>query len=77
MEAAQILPRYFKGQKQYASFRRQLNPRGFRRVYQKGAANGAYYHKMFLRGKPYLGRDISLMAQKQGLFLAPPEAIQN
>jgi len=65
----QILPRFFKGQTQYASFRRQLNLRGFRRVNGAAngcAANGAYYHTMFLRGKPHLCRDISLVAQKQG-----------
>ena len=64
----QILPRYFKGQKQYASFRRQLNLWGFRRFDKnKGAdSGGAYHHKMFLRGKLHLCRDISLVAQKQG-----------
>jgi hypothetical protein len=60
-----ILPRFFKGQKQYASFRRQLNLRGFRRLNRMGAANGAYYHDMFIRGKPHLCRDISLMARAQ------------
>jgi hypothetical protein len=59
----QILPRFFKGQKQYASFRRQLNLWGFRRINQKGTDKGAYYHKMFVRGKPHLCRDMSLMAQ--------------
>ena len=61
-----ILPRFFKGQKQYASFRRQLNLWGFRHVNQKGADKGAYYHEMFLSGKPHLCRDISLKAQTQG-----------
>jgi hypothetical protein len=62
-----ILPRFFKGQKQYASFRRQLNLWGFRRVNQKGTDKGAYYHEMFLRSKPHLCRDMSLlMAQTQG-----------
>ena len=61
-----ILPRFFKGQKQYASFRRQLNLWGFRRVNQKGTDKGAYYHEMFLRSKPHLCRDMSLVAQTQG-----------
>ena len=61
-----ILPRFFKGQKQYASFRRQLNLWGFRRINQKGTDKGAYYHEMFLRAKPNLCRDMSLlMAQTQ------------
>ena len=61
-----ILPRFFKGQKQYASFRRQLNLWGIRRVDQKGADKGAYYHEIFIRGKPNLCRDMSLlMAQTQ------------
>ena len=48
------------------SFRRQLNLWGFRRVDQKGADKGAYYHEMFLRAKPHLCRDMSLlMAQTQ------------
>ena len=58
-----ILPRFFKGQKQYASFRRQLNLWGFRRINQKGTDKGAYYHKMFVRGKPHLCHDMRLMAQ--------------
>lgn len=57
-----ILPRFFK-QKQYASFRRQLNLWGFRRLSQKGADGGAYYHELFLRSKPYLCRDM-----KRGLI---------
>jgi len=62
-----ILPRFFKGQKQYASFRRQLNLWGFRRINQKGTDKGAYYHEMFLRAKPNLCRDMSLlMARTQG-----------
>jgi len=52
-----LLPRFFK-QKQYASFRRQLNLWGFRRLSQKGADDGAYYHELFLRSKPYLCRDM-------------------
>ena len=59
----QILPRFFKGQKQYASFRRQLNLWGFRRVNRKGTDKGAYCHKMFVRGKPHLCHDMRLMAQ--------------
>ena len=57
-----ILPRFFK-QKQYASFRRQLNLWGFSRISQKGTDGGAYYHELFLRSKPYLCRDM-----KRGLI---------
>mmetsp|Transcript_33737 Transcript_33737/g.48843 ORF Transcript_33737/g.48843 Transcript_33737/m.48843 type:complete len:601 (-) Transcript_33737:319-2121(-) len=47
-----IMSRYFR-QTKITSFQRQLNLYGFRRITQ-GADAGAYYHEMFLRGRPNL-----------------------
>ena len=48
-----VLPKFFN-HTQYTSFRRQLNLWGFTRLRGKGDDLGAYYHEMFLRGKPFL-----------------------
>lgn len=50
----QVLPRYFKTT-QAKSFRKQLSLWGFKRI-TKGPDAGAYYHQLFLRGKPELLR---------------------
>ena len=50
--AVDVLPRFFK-QTKYLSFTRQLNLWGFKRI-TKGLDGGAYYHELFLRGRPYL-----------------------
>ena len=50
---------YFR-QSKLTSFQRQLNLYGFRRITQ-GADGGAYYHELFLRGRPQL----SLRMQRQ------------
>jgi len=48
----QIMPKYFR-QTKLTSFQRQLNLYGFRRLTQ-GADSGAYYHELFLKGRPQL-----------------------
>lgn len=47
-----VMPLHF-GQTKLTSFRRQLNLYGFKRV-SSGIDKGAYYHSLFLRGKPEL-----------------------
>lgn len=50
--AAEIMPKYFR-QSKLTSFQRQLNLYAFRRITQ-GIDSGAYYHELFLRGRPQL-----------------------
>lgn len=49
----QILPRHFQ-HSNYESFNRSVNGWGMKRLYQDGPDQKAYYHEMFLRGKPEL-----------------------
>uniref|UniRef100_A0A7S1YYJ9 HSF-type DNA-binding domain-containing protein n=1 Tax=Trieres chinensis TaxID=1514140 RepID=A0A7S1YYJ9_TRICV len=51
-EFESILPVYF-GKMKLASFQRQLNLYGFRRL-THGQDKGGYYHEFFLRGRKYL-----------------------
>jgi hypothetical protein len=48
--ASIVMPQYFKQQKKYKSFQRQLNIYGFRRI-GKGMDAGAYFHPMFIRNQ--------------------------
>jgi len=48
-----VMPRYFK-QSQFGSFQRQLNMYGFIRMAKRGDDYRAYYHELFLRGRPDL-----------------------
>ncbi len=52
-----ILPKFFRSIKM-RSFQKQLSMYGFRRVIQNGEDYGSYYHRLFLRGKPFLCRGI-------------------
>jgi len=49
---AKVMPKYFH-QSKITSFQRQLNLYGFHRL-SKGPDSGAYYHELFLRGRPFL-----------------------
>ena len=53
----EVLPQHFCHNK-WASFIRQLNLYGFRRITQ-GSSSGAYWHKHFQRGQPQLLRGIT------------------
>lgn len=61
-EFVALLPKYFKLTK-LASFQRQLNLYGFNRL-TRGKDRGAYYHELFLRGKPFLAHHIQRMKVK-------------
>lgn len=52
---SEILPVYFKGQRKWGSFYRQLHLYGFLRV-SSGPDAGAYYHPLFLRDRVGLSR---------------------
>ena len=39
---------------------------GFKRLYQKGADNGCFYHECFLRGMPELTTMITRVPEKRG-----------
>jgi hypothetical protein len=53
-----ILPRFFNT-RHFPSFRRQMSFWGFTRLGLEGPDQGGYYHELFLRGKPYLCRNIN------------------
>jgi hypothetical protein len=51
-----IMPLYFN-QGKFASFQRQLNLYGFKRL-TRGPDTGSYYNELFLKGRPFLAQDI-------------------
>jgi HSF-type DNA-binding len=57
-----VMPTYFK-QSKIASFQRQLNLYGFRRL-TKGDDKGGYYHELFLKGKVDLAHKIQRIKVK-------------
>ena len=75
--ASQVLPQCFK-QSKFLSFTRQLNLWGFKRI-TRGVDTGAYYHELFLRGRPYLAMRMKRQKIKgTGMKLVPnPDAEPN
>lgn len=61
----EVLPKYFEGQNKWGSFSRQLNIYGFSRVTQ-GPDTGAYYHELFLHGRPDLLRFMKRVGKPHG-----------
>jgi HSF-type DNA-binding len=51
---SQVLPHYLQRQKHSSSFQRQLNLYGFHKLTGDHSDHGAYYHELFLRGRPML-----------------------
>ena len=51
----QVMPNYFS-HSNYASFARQVNGWGFKRMSRKGMDYGSYYHELFLRGMPHVAK---------------------
>jgi hypothetical protein len=49
----ELMPKYFSGQGKWSSFARQLRLYGFLRI-SAGPDTGAYYHALFLKGRPDL-----------------------
>lgn len=65
-----VLPRFFK-QTKFLSFTRQLNLWEFKRI-TRGVDTGAYYHELFLRGRPYLAMRMKRQKIKgTGMKLTP------
>jgi hypothetical protein len=68
--ASDVLPRYFR-QTKFLSFTRQLNLWGFKRI-TRGPDAGAYYHELFLRGRPYMANMMKRQKIKgTGMKLTP------
>lgn len=66
-----IMPKYFR-MSRFSSFQRQLNLYEFVRV-TDGPDKGAYYHELFMRGRPILASQIRRNKIKGG---ATPETIE-
>jgi HSF-type DNA-binding len=69
---SEIMPRYFPRMKRFASFQRQLNLYNFARVGGNGPSRGAYFHELFVSGKPELACRMRRTKIK-GLFKVPVE----
>jgi HSF-type DNA-binding len=61
-----VLPDYFQGQKQFASFQRQLSMYGFYQLTGDHDGKGAYYHPFLLRYRPALSKLILPLGQSRG-----------
>jgi len=61
---SQVMPHYFYISK-ITSFVRQLSIYGFRKVSRKGIDKGAYYHELFLSGRPGLCAGIIRLAKSK------------
>ena len=62
--AEEVIPQYFAHSKM-ASFQRQLNIYGFRRLIAKGNAACAFFHPCFVRGHPELLSSIRRVPKKR------------
>jgi len=54
----ELLPKYFSNQSKYASFMRQVNGWGFKRI-TRGEDRNSYYHELFVRDNPHLAMTMS------------------
>ena len=63
--ANQLLPHYFKTSKA-SHFSDALRVWGFKRL-KKGENKGAYFHRLFVKGKPYLTRHLSRQQMKDAM----------
>jgi HSF-type DNA-binding len=61
-----VLPEFFRGQKQFGSFQRQLNIYGFYQLTGDHDDKGAYYHPFLLRFRPALTKLILPLTQSRG-----------
>jgi hypothetical protein len=65
---SEVVPKFFS-QTKYASFARQLNGWGFKKLQQPGNDFNAYYHEQFLRGLPHLTTLMTRVPPNQGKLL--------
>ncbi|KAL9187448.1 hypothetical protein ACHAXT_001551 [Thalassiosira profunda] len=70
--SGEVMGDHFK-QSKLTSFQRQLNLYGFRRI-TRGTDAGAYYHELFLRGRPKLSQRMQRMKVKGTGHKQPTDA---